>query len=214
MKKKDIIQREVISVIRMVGSQRELDRIRKLVSDNALGFDFDSVIRPPAELNKIPVSEDISLNEEINYLTTYGACDILEWRRLNWGTEWTNLGTSWYNNGYMKMKTVNTPAIGIFRNLTLMFKVKLYVTYANYDIAGVLKIEKGKCTSETLENEEAEIARLLIEDMDCNYTTWESSHKKAGKSKKLEMELLFNYDTPFLSKVKQIIDPATQKVKI
>lgn len=208
------MQSEMLIIIKAVGSEDELNRMRQFVDTNEVGFDFDKVLPPPDILMDMDIDRKLTLKEEITLLTSYGANHLLDWRKQFWGSDWPNVGTSWFSNSFMKMSTMNDPPRGIFQELTRLFDIKLYVAYSDSVKGGILIVEKGTFTEETVKDEEAEVIYLLTTDFNYSYERWLGNNKDANRSKKLEMELLFNYDTAIIGKAKEIIKQNIENVKI
>ena len=203
--KKEVSQVEVTNVVKIFGSPSEVSRLRKMIDVNELGFDFDAVVRQPRTLKGMSIEDELTVKEEIHRLTTYGAKDILEWREVFWGTDWLSLEAEWITDNYLLILTMNSSPIPVIRKLTSLFEVKIEVaTLDEYESAYYI-IENGEATKEIAAADEFEVASCIIKDPSYDFKRWVSEHKEFGRSKRLEMEFLFNYGTPFLNKVKKVI---------
>jgi len=194
------------NIIRILGSKDELQDMRRLVEGTKIAFAFDAVIPEPIELAaEVFDEEKIDLNEEINRLTLYGAIDIYEWRSRYWGTSENCKEISWFNDGYVKMTSINGYPIGVLRVLSMMFSVIFQTLHSDGKETGILIIAGGKGTDIKGNREEADAVFHLIDEPEYTYSKWEKSNKDS-KQKKVDMKLLFNYDTEFLSNARKIID--------
>lgn len=202
---RQIMQVEVTNIVKLFGTKNELSRLRKYVDTNGLGFEFNDVIKQPPALIKIDKDEPFNVKEEIQRLFMYGAVDILEWRRNFWGTEWQNLGTEWNGNNYFKMITMNTSPLGIFRQLTVLFEVTIHVVFADDVKAGIYIIKKGNFITTAAKTDEVHVVTCLLTDPNYTYKMWKGGNLNSGRSKRLDMELLFKHGTPFLKKVRGIV---------
>jgi hypothetical protein len=207
------MQVEVVNIVKLFGSAEELERLRNTVDVNGLGFDFDSVIKPPEALLDLPARK-LTVREEIELLSSVGYSNLLDWREDNWGTSWVNVGTSWFSNSYFKMTTMNRPPIEIFRQLTLTYDVKLYVLYTDNEKSSVMIFRNGEFAEEKSTGYEAEVVYYLTEDLNYTYERWEEMNGKASKHKKLEMKLLFNRDNGFLTAARSIINQKAEEISI
>jgi len=205
--------KEVTSVIKINGEERILDGLRSFVDVNETGFEFEKIIPEPKGLEPTLEDHTITLEQEINRLSYYGATDLNEWRKMYWGTLSPNIRTSWYSNHYLKMVTDETPPLGILRSLTLLFDVELFVLHTSSEECAIIIIKNGSYIELPGTYNEASILNSLIDDPHYNYKKWEKCNTKLSKSKKSDMNLLFHCETEFLKTAKKIIDPKNHEVQ-
>jgi len=200
------------NIIRILGSKDELQDMRRLVENKKkpvvfkIAFDFNAVIAEPIELATEVFDEaHIDLKEEINRLALYGAIDKYEWRSRYWGTSENCTEIAWFNDGYVKMTSINGYPVGVLRMLSMRFNVIFQTLYSDGKTTGILIIAGGKVTDIKGNSDEADAVFHLIDEPNYTYSKWEQSNKDS-KQKKVDMKLLFNYDTEFLSNARKIID--------
>jgi len=208
------MQIEVISVVKLIGTENELIRLRKYVTSPGVGFSFNNVLAPPEELVNMNVDKVLTTQEEINLMSVYGVGYLSDWKMINWGTQFTTVSVSWFSNSYVKLSTVNTPPLGIFHKLTLDFDIKLHVLYTDNHTTGIVFYDKGKGIEKKITGYEAEVVYYLTEDPTFTYKRWIAINKDISKAKKCDMELLFNHDTEYLTLAKSIIDQKSEPIPI
>ena len=203
---------EVKTIVKIIGSKEETQRLRNLVDTNQFGFDFNNVIPEPKELEPTLNDDDLGLDVEIHRISLYGVTTSKEWRQTYWGTISPNISTSWYRNSYFKMITADTPPTGIFKALSLHFDVELYVFYTSGEECGVMIVKKGEYLNIFGNEDEASLLSGMVEDSNYSYDKWVKENPKATKGKKLDMELLFNLRSEFVKTSTAIIDPKWKKI--
>ena len=204
--------KKITSIINVFGNSTEVNKMRNLVNTSTKCFEFNNVIPEPKQLEATLEDDFLTEKEEIHRLSTYGATNPLEWRKMYWGTISPTISVSWFNNSYCKLTTEESAPIGIFRSLSLRFNVVLCVLVTGKEESSILIVNKGTCSVLKATDNESTIVFNTLIDHDYTYEKWETANKKTVRGKKLDMELLFHCETSFLAAARKIIDPKNNEV--